>query len=165
MPLRCGWSTCNNSSPAFSPTPRNAGPADAECTSRRASSICRPSWYLSVIEVESGFDRYAISRVGAQGLMQVMPFWKEEIGRGDDNLTHTATNLRYGCYMSCASITWTGKIRTWTSGTGCLQRLQRQPALPRQGPQRMAKPLAHGADRLVRLLPAGGKLGGPTESP
>ena len=50
-----------------------------------------------MIEVEGAFDRYAISRVGAQGLMQVMPFWKDEIGRSDDNLTHTPTNLRYGC--------------------------------------------------------------------
>ena len=52
---------------------------------------------LAVIEVESRFDRFAISRAGAQGLMQVMPFWKEELGRRDDNLTDTTTNLRYGC--------------------------------------------------------------------
>jgi soluble lytic murein transglycosylase-like protein len=58
-----------------------------------------PELVLSVIEVESAFDRYAISRVGAQGLMQVMPFWKDEIGRSDDNLTDTPTNLRYGCHI------------------------------------------------------------------
>ncbi|NND67584.1 MAG: lytic transglycosylase domain-containing protein [Halioglobus sp.] len=56
-----------------------------------------PELVLSVIEVESHFDRFAISRVGAQGMMQVMPFWKDEIGRPGDNLTHTATNLEYGC--------------------------------------------------------------------
>lgn len=56
-----------------------------------------PELVLSVIHVESAFDRFAISVVGAQGLMQVMPFWKNEIGRPDDNLTHVATNLRYGC--------------------------------------------------------------------
>jgi len=56
-----------------------------------------PELVLAVIEVESGFDRFAISRVGAQGYMQVMPFWKQEIGREDDNLTDTMTNLRYGC--------------------------------------------------------------------
>ena len=56
-----------------------------------------PELVLAVIEVESAFDRFAISRVGAQGLMQVMPFWKDEIGRGDDNLTDIATNLSYGC--------------------------------------------------------------------
>ena len=58
-----------------------------------------PEWLLSVIEVESTFDRFAISRVGTQGPMQVMPFWKNEIGRSDDNLTHTPTNLRYGCHV------------------------------------------------------------------
>ncbi|MCV6603981.1 MAG: transglycosylase SLT domain-containing protein, partial [Porticoccaceae bacterium] len=41
---------------------------------------------LAVIEIESGFDRYAISHAGARGMMQVMPFWKKEIGREDDNL-------------------------------------------------------------------------------
>lgn len=54
---------------------------------------------LALIEVESGFDRFAVSRAGAQGLMQVMPFWKKEIGRPDDNLTQIHTNLRYGCYI------------------------------------------------------------------
>ena len=58
-----------------------------------------PELVLSVIEVESGFDRYALSKAGAQGLMQVMPFWKNEIGRPDDNLIHMPTNLRYGCYI------------------------------------------------------------------
>lgn len=57
----------------------------------------RPDLVLAVIEIESGFDRYAVSRAGAQGLMQVMPFWREEIGRPHDNLTEIDTNLRYGC--------------------------------------------------------------------
>ena len=56
-----------------------------------------PELVLAVIEVESRFERYAISRSGAQGLMQVMPFWKDEIGRPSDNLTTTSTNLSYGC--------------------------------------------------------------------
>ena len=58
-----------------------------------------PELVLSVIEVEHTFDRFAVSRLGAQGLMQVMPFWKDEIGRSDDNLTHTPTNPRYGCHI------------------------------------------------------------------
>ena len=57
----------------------------------------QPEIVLALIEVESYFDPYAVSRVGAQGLMQIMPFWKKEIGRPDDNLTDTDTNLRYGC--------------------------------------------------------------------
>lgn len=56
-----------------------------------------PELVMSLIHVESGFKRFAISSVGAQGLMQVMPFWKKEIGRPEDNLTDIQTNLRYGC--------------------------------------------------------------------
>ena len=56
-----------------------------------------PELVLSVIEVESNFDRYAVSIAGALGLMQIMPFWLDEIGRPDDNLLHVDTNLRYGC--------------------------------------------------------------------
>ena len=56
-----------------------------------------PELVLAVIDVESNFDRFAISRAGARGLMQIMPFWLEEIGRPDDNLMHISTNLRFGC--------------------------------------------------------------------
>ncbi len=56
-----------------------------------------PELILAVIEVESNFDRYAVSVAGALGLMQIMPFWLDEIGRPDDNLLHADTNLRYGC--------------------------------------------------------------------
>jgi soluble lytic murein transglycosylase-like protein len=56
-----------------------------------------PELILAVIEVESNFDRYAISVAGAIGLMQIMPFWLDEIGRPEDNLLHIDTNLRYGC--------------------------------------------------------------------
>lgn len=55
-----------------------------------------PLLVLALIEIESSFDRYAVSRAGAQGLMQVMSFWKQEIGRNEDNLINTETNLRYG---------------------------------------------------------------------
>ncbi len=56
-----------------------------------------PNLILAVIDVESNFDRFAISVAGARGLMQIMPFWKDEIGRPGDNLMHADTNLRYGC--------------------------------------------------------------------
>ncbi len=56
-----------------------------------------PELVLAVIQVESNFDRYAISEAGARGLMQIMPFWLDEIGRPGDNLFHPRTNLRFGC--------------------------------------------------------------------
>ena len=57
----------------------------------------QPELVLAVIQVESNFDSYAISSAGAQGIMQVMPFWLKEIGRPDDNLIVLKTNLRMGC--------------------------------------------------------------------
>lgn len=56
-----------------------------------------PMLVLALINIESDFDHYAISSAGALGLMQVMPFWKHEIGHPDDNLHEISTNLRYGC--------------------------------------------------------------------
>ncbi len=56
-----------------------------------------PEMVLAVIHVESNFDRWAISHAGAQGLMQVMPFWLKEIPQAGDNLFDIRTNLRFGC--------------------------------------------------------------------
>jgi soluble lytic murein transglycosylase-like protein len=56
-----------------------------------------PMMVLALIQVESAFDQYAISRAGARGLMQVMPFWKAELGTEQDSLFDIHTNLRYGC--------------------------------------------------------------------
>jgi soluble lytic murein transglycosylase-like protein len=56
-----------------------------------------PELVLALIEVESAFDEFAISVAGARGLMQVMPFWLEEIGLSDKNLFKIRTNLRMGC--------------------------------------------------------------------
>ena len=56
-----------------------------------------PQLVLGLIQVESGFKKYAVSSTGARGFMQVMPFWIKIIGRSDDNLFHLRTNLRYGC--------------------------------------------------------------------
>jgi soluble lytic murein transglycosylase-like protein len=57
-----------------------------------------PSLVLGLIQVESAFRKYAVSPVGAHGLMQVMPFWTRVIGDGDPKkLFHLQTNLRYGC--------------------------------------------------------------------
>jgi soluble lytic murein transglycosylase-like protein len=56
-----------------------------------------PQLVLSVIQVESGFKKYAVSHAGARGYMQVMPFWVGVIGHQDHNLFHLRINLRYGC--------------------------------------------------------------------
>ena len=56
-----------------------------------------PQLVLGLIQVESGFKKYAVSSAGARGFMQVMPFWIKVIGQPDDNLFHLRTNLRYGC--------------------------------------------------------------------
>ena len=56
-----------------------------------------PQLVLGVIEVESAFRKYAVSRAGARGYMQVMPFWIKQIGQPKHNLFHMRTNLAYGC--------------------------------------------------------------------
>jgi len=56
-----------------------------------------PQLVLGVIEVESGFRKYAVSRAGARGYMQVMPFWVKMIGQPTHDLFHLRTNLAYGC--------------------------------------------------------------------
>ena len=56
-----------------------------------------PQLVLGLIEVESGFKKYAVSSAGARGFMQVMPFWVRQIGVSDQNLFHLRVNLRYGC--------------------------------------------------------------------
>jgi soluble lytic murein transglycosylase-like protein len=55
-----------------------------------------PEMVLGLIEVESGFRKYAVSSATAQGYMQIMPFWTKTIGTPDHNLFHLRTNLRYG---------------------------------------------------------------------
>ncbi len=52
---------------------------------------------LGLIEVESGFKKYAVSSSAARGYMQVMPFWVNLVGTPDQDLFHLRTNLRYGC--------------------------------------------------------------------
>ena len=55
---------------------------------------------LGLIQAESGFRKYVISKAGARGYMQVMPFWARSIGDGDARaLFHLQTNLRFGCVI------------------------------------------------------------------
>ena len=56
-----------------------------------------PQLVLGLIQVESGFKKYAVSRAGARGFMQVMPFWVKLIGAKGDNLFDMRKNIRYGC--------------------------------------------------------------------
>lgn len=83
----------------------------------------KPDLVLALIQVESRFDRFAVSRVGAQGLMQVMPFWKKELGQPEDNLTENDTNLRYGCqilryYMQKESGNWRTALARYNGSYG-----------------------------------------------
>ncbi len=82
-----------------------------------------PEMVLAVIDTESSFDRYAISVAGAIGLMQIMPFWLDEIGRPDDNLLHIDTNLRYGCtilkfYLDKENGDWTRALGRYNGSLG-----------------------------------------------
>ena len=59
-----------------------------------------PQMVLALIQVESAFRKFAVSKAGARGYMQVMPFWVKLLGEPDShNLFHLRTNLRYGCVI------------------------------------------------------------------
>ncbi|MDE2148364.1 MAG: transglycosylase SLT domain-containing protein [Gammaproteobacteria bacterium] len=82
-----------------------------------------PELVLAVIQVESGFDRYAISASGAQGYMQIMPFWLEEIGDPAGNLFDLHTNLRMGCtilryYIDASHGDWVKALARYNGSTG-----------------------------------------------
>jgi soluble lytic murein transglycosylase-like protein len=68
------------------------------CESHRTgTTLLPPGLVMAVLDVESGFDRWAVSRAGAVGLMQVMPFWPEKLGMRRYELTHIEPNLHMGC--------------------------------------------------------------------
>ncbi len=66
-------------------------------THRPGEARLPPGLVMAVIDVESRFDRWAVSRAGAVGLMQVMPFWPERLGMRRYELIHVAANIRMGC--------------------------------------------------------------------
>jgi len=87
-------------------TPRVVGRVGDEESARQFLALVRyeamragldPHLVLAVIDVESKFRRYAVSRAGARGYMQVMPFWVAQIGEPGQNLFNARMNLRYGC--------------------------------------------------------------------
>ena len=68
------------------------------CEANRPGEIrLPPGLVMGIIDIESGFNRYAVSYAGAVGLMQVMPFWPETLGMRRHQLTKTAENIRMGC--------------------------------------------------------------------
>jgi soluble lytic murein transglycosylase-like protein len=66
-------------------------------THRRDAAVLPPGLVMAVLDVESRFDRWAVSSAGAVGLMQVMPFWPEQLGMRRYELTRTEANVRMGC--------------------------------------------------------------------
>ena len=87
-------------------TPRVAGFFPDEESAREFLGMVRyeamragldPHLVLALIDVESRFRKYAVSRAGARGLMQVMPFWVAQIGQPGQSLFTERVNLRYGC--------------------------------------------------------------------
>nr|WP_110600472.1 transglycosylase SLT domain-containing protein [Salinicola lusitanus] len=82
-----------------------------------------PELVLALIDVESRFQPAAVSSAGALGLMQVMPFWKAEIGRQQDDLHDIDTNLRYGCtilahYLQREQGDWTRALARYNGSLG-----------------------------------------------
>ena len=82
-----------------------------------------PELALAVIQIESDFQRFAISASGAEGYMQIMPFWIEEIGGKGDNLFHTRTNLRMGCtilryYLDQTHDDWVRALALYNGSAG-----------------------------------------------
>ncbi len=82
-----------------------------------------PEMVLAVIDIESAFDAYAVSVAGAQGLMQVMPFWLDEIGKPNDRLVNIETNLRMGCtilryYLDMESGDWIRALGRYNGSLG-----------------------------------------------
>ena len=81
-----------------------------------------PDLVLALIEVESRFNRWAVSPAGAVGLMQVMPFWPTELGVQNE-LVRTAPNIRIGCeilryYLRAEHHDWTRALARYNGSTG-----------------------------------------------
>lgn len=91
---------------------------------REASRVnIAPEMVLSVMHVESLFKRFAISSAGAQGLMQIMPFWKAEIDHPEANLFDIDTNIRFGCtilrhYLDREKGNWTRALARYNGSLG-----------------------------------------------
>lgn len=82
-----------------------------------------PEMVLAVIDVESGFQRYAVSRANAQGLMQVMRFWLKELDMPGHALLDIRENVRMGCtilryYYDLERGNWTRALARYNGSLG-----------------------------------------------
>lgn len=82
-----------------------------------------PDLALALIQVESGFHRFAISSAGAEGYMQIMPFWARDAGKRPVNLFNVRTNLRIGCtilryYLDQTRNNWVRALARYNGSTG-----------------------------------------------
>lgn len=82
-----------------------------------------PEMILAVIDVESGFQRYAVSRANAQGLMQIMRFWLTELDMPGYALLDVRENVRMGCtilrhYYDLENGNWTRALARYNGSPG-----------------------------------------------
>jgi len=93
------------------------------CEAKRDSTLeIPPDLVLALMEVESRFDRWAVSPAGAVGLMQVMPFWPRELGV-QNQLVKVAPNIRMGCeilryYLRAEHRNWTRALARYNGSGG-----------------------------------------------
>lgn len=96
---------------------------DVYCEAKRDPSLpLPPDLILALIAVESRFDRFAVSRVGAVGLMQVMPFWPKQLGAAN-RLVEVDANIRMGCeilryYLRAEHRDWIRALERYNGSDG-----------------------------------------------
>ena len=93
------------------------------CEAKRDPSLqLPPDLVLALIEVESRFDRWAVSPAGAVGLMQVMPFWPRQLGV-QNQLVQIEPNIRMGCeilryYLRAENRNWPRALARYNGSVG-----------------------------------------------
>ena len=93
------------------------------CEAKRDPTLqIPPDLVLALMEVESRFDRWAVSPAGAVGLMQVMPFWPRELGVSNQ-LVKIAPNIRMGCeilryYLRVEHHNWSAALARYNGSVG-----------------------------------------------
>ena len=93
------------------------------CEAKRDPTLqLPPDLVLALIEVESRFDRWAVSPAGAVGLMQVMPFWPRQLGV-QNQLVMVAPNIRMGCeilryYLRAEHHDWVRALARYNGSVG-----------------------------------------------